>query len=266
MTKLEDIEQALEIKPLKVERMLTNFIQKKVEEAGVDGVVLGLSGGVDSSTVAFLCAEVLGGEKVLALSMPEEGTTNPQERKDARDVAEELGLDFRVLEISPILEKFEEIEDFDEESRLPAANLRPRVRMTLLYYYANLLDRLVVGTSNRSEIRSGYFTKYGDGASDFEPLGCLYKTQVLELAKHLEVPEPIIRRPPSAGLWRGQTDESELGISYEQLDRIYIGFDLGLDHESTAKAVGVKEIDVKGIEKREKQTRHKLVGAEIPEL
>ncbi|KXB03103.1 NAD synthetase, partial [candidate division MSBL1 archaeon SCGC-AAA261F19] len=193
MATLKDIERSLEIRSMEIERKLTKFIRDKIEDANAEGVVLGLSGGVDSSTATFLCAKALGGRKVLALSLPEKGTTNLQERKNAKKVAKKLDIDFRIIEISPILEEFRErIEDFDEESKLPAANLRPRVRMTIIYYYANLQNRLVVGGSNRSELRAGYFTKYGDGASDLAPLGCLYKSQVLELARHLKVPESII--------------------------------------------------------------------------
>jgi NAD+ synthase len=157
-----------------------------------------------------------------------------------------------------------EVTDFSSKDTLAAANLSPRIRMTVLYYYANKLGYLVAGSSNRSEIRAGYFTKYGDGAADIAPLGCLYKTQVLKLAEHLKVPEHVRLKVPSAGLWRGQTDEKELGISYEKLDQIYAGLDLGLKPSEISKAVGVKEGVVKKFVDRERKTRHKITGPKIP--
>lgn len=267
MGKIEDIERELQIDPPEIKQRLVRFIEKTVEDADAEGVVFGLSGGLDSSTVAFLCAEVLEGEKVLALSLPEKGVTNPEETKDADKVAQMLGIDFRSMDISPILEELQQrITDFDEKAKLPAANVKPRVRMTILYYYANLLDRLVVGTNNRSEIRAGYFTKYGDGASDFAPLGCLYKTQVLELARLLKVPSSILEREPSAGLWIGQIDESELGISYEKLDLIYAGLDLELEPSTIAKAAGVKVRVVNNFIEREQSTAHKLSMPCVPKI
>jgi len=138
--------------------------------------------------------------------------------------------------------------------------------MIILYYYANLFNRLVVGCGNRSEFRLGYFTKFGDGAADLFPLGCLYKTQVKQLAAHLGIPEKIINKVPTAGLWKGQTDEAELGMSYEKIDKIYVGLDLGLKLNEIADAAGVKIGDVKKLIEREQRTAHKLRGPEIPDL
>jgi NAD+ synthase len=138
--------------------------------------------------------------------------------------------------------------------------------MAILYYYANLMNRLVAGSGNRSEFRAGYFTKYGDGAVDIAPLGCIYKTQVKQLAAHLGVPQKIIDKIPTAGLWRGQTDESELGLPYKKLDMIYAGLDLKLSHGAIAKAAGVKLKDVKRFIEREQRTAHKLKVPEIPKL
>jgi NAD+ synthase len=138
--------------------------------------------------------------------------------------------------------------------------------MTILYYYANLMNRLVVGNGNRSEFRAGYFTKYGDGAADIAPIGCLYKTQVKQLAAYLGVPQKIIDKIPTAGLWRGQTDESELGLPYETLDMIYVGLDLKLSHGAIAKAAGVKLKDVEHFIGRERKTAHKLKVPEVLKL
>jgi NAD+ synthase len=123
-----------------------------------------------------------------------------------------------------------------------------------------------VGSGNRSELRTGYFTKYGDGAADLLPLGCLYKTQVKQLAAHLGVPERIIKKVPSAGLWKGQTDEAELGLPYGKIDMIYAGLDLGLKPDKIAEAAGVRKEDVKKFKERERRSAHKIKGPEIPKL
>jgi NAD+ synthase len=138
--------------------------------------------------------------------------------------------------------------------------------MVILYYYANSLNRLVAGSGNRSELRAGYFTKFGDGGVDLLPLGCLYKTQVLKLASHLRIPKRIIEKVPSAGLWKGQTDEKELGLSYEKLDMIYAGLDLGLKKREIADAVNLSIEKVRSFIERERKTAHKLSLPEIPKI
>jgi len=263
----EKILKALEIDPPAVKKKLVAFIKQKVKDTGADGVVIGLSGGVDSSTVAFLCAEALGGDKVLGVSMPEAGVTDAADAADAEEVATKLGMDCRVVEITPAIQALHKnITSFEADELLPAANLKPRVRMAILYYYANLMNRLVVGAGNRSEIRAGYFTKYGDGAVDMLPLGCLYKTQVKQLAAHLGVPTKIIRKVPRAGLWKGQTDEGELGAPYEKLDMIYVGLDLRLKPDVIAEAAGVEVEKVRHFIARERKTAHKLGVPESPSL
>lgn len=261
------IKQALKINPPAVKRKLTTFIKQRVEEAGAEGLVLGLSGGMDSSTIAFLCAKAIDAGRVLGVSMPEAGVTDPRDVADAREVANKLGIHFRVVDITPAVEGVRKnLTDFKIGAFLPAANIKPRVRMTILYYYANLLNRLVIGSSNRSELRAGYFTKYGDGAADIAPLGSLYKTQVKQLAEHLGVPGHIVRKVPSAGLWRGQTDEAELGLPYEKLDMIYVGLDLGLEPNVIAEAAGIRGEDVNRFTERERRSAHKLRAPEIPTL
>jgi NAD+ synthase len=261
------IKKSLEIDPKDIKLKLTAFIKEKVEKSGTKGVVIGLSGGLDSSTTAALCVEALGAARVLGISMPEAGVTDPRDVVDARNMTEKLYIDFRVVDITPaVLAVRANLPDFKADALLPAANIKPRVRMTILYYYANLLNRLVVGCGNRSELRAGYLTKYGDGAADLLPLGCLYKTQVRQLAAYLGVPERIIHKVPSAGLWRGQTDEGELGLPYEKIDMIYVGLDLGLKLGDIAVAAGVKIADIKKFMDRERRCAHKLTGPEIPKL
>jgi NAD+ synthase len=259
--------KSLAIDPKIVEKKISTFIRQKVKDAGADGVVIGLSGGVDSSTNAFLCAGALGAANVLGISMPEGGVTSSADTFDAKEIAVKLGIGYRVVDIASAIDSLQRsITDFKAEERLPAANLKPRVRMAILYYYANLMNRLVAGSGNRSEFRAGYFTKYGDGAADIAPLGCLYKTQVKQLAAHLGVPQKIIDKTPTAGLWRGQTDEAELGLPYEKLDMIYAGLDLKLSHSTIAKAAGVKLKDIEHFIERERKTAHKLKVPETPKL
>ncbi len=261
------IKRSLKINLPALERKLVAFIKRKIKEAGADGAVVGLSGGLDSSVVATLCEKALGKPNVLGVCMPEAGVTNPRDVADAHDLTNRLGIRFRVVDITPaVLGIHQNLYDFRIGARIPAANVKPRVRMTILYYYANLLNSLVVGTGNRSERRAGYFTKHGDGAVDLMPLGCLYKTQVRQLAAHLKVPKRVIENAPSAGLWRGQTDERELGISYEKLDMIYAGLDLGLEPDVIADTVGVKIEDVNSFIERERRMAHKLSMPEIPKL
>ncbi len=263
----EDIRRVLKIKPAQIKQKLVRFVRVGVREAGADGAVLGLSGGVDSSVAAIICAEALGGDRVLGVSMPEAGVTNPHDLADAKRLANKLHISFKIVDITQtVVDIRRSIGDFKPDVTLPSVNIKPRVRMAVLYYYANLLNRLVVGSSNRSEIRAGYFTKYGDGAADLAPLGCLYKTQIMQLARYLGVPKYVLKKSPSAGLWRGQTDEAELGISYEKLDKIYAGLDLGLKQEEIARVAGVKVKDVQRFRKREEMMKHKLAGPKIPEL
>jgi NAD+ synthase len=261
------INKALEIDPKKIRTELITFIRENVEKTGATGVVIGLSGGLDSSTTITLCAEALGADRVLGVSMPEAGVTDPRDETDAAELAGKLGIDFKVVDITPmVLCMRANLGNFKEDALLSSANIKPRVRMVVLYYYSNLLDRLVVGCGNRSELRAGYFTKYGDGAADLLPIGSLYKTQLKHLAINLGVPERIIQKAPTAGLWKGQTDEDELGMSYEKMDKIYVGLDLGLGLNEIAEAAGVKIEDVKKLIEREQRNAHKLRAPEIPDL
>jgi NAD+ synthase len=209
----------------RVTETICNFIERYVNESGADGVVVGMSGGVDSSTVTFLCVRALGKERVLGLIMPETGITREEDVIDAIDVAKELKIEYRVIEINEIVSIFRK--KLGGDCKIAEANLKPRIRMIINYYHANMMNRLVAGTGNKSELMIGYFTKYGDGGVDFLPIGDLYKTEVFELARYLGVPEKIIKKKPSAGLWVGQTDEGEIGMSYAELDEILKAIERG---------------------------------------
>lgn len=263
----ERIEEALRIDPAVAERKIVGFIRRKLRSSGAGGLVIGLSGGLDSSVCAALSAKAIPPGNILGVFMPERSLTPEEDREDVRRLVAQLGIEVREVEISGILRAFESaVPDFDSRNIMAWANLKPRIRMAILYYYANLLNRLVVGTSNKTELRIGYFTKFGDGAADLLPIGCLYKTQVRALARHLGLPEGILQKTPTAGLWRGQTDEGEIGISYDKLDRILAGEELGLRPEQIAEAAGVQLETVRGILRRVEASRHKILPPPAPRL
>lgn len=198
------------------------WIRGRVEETGAEGVVGGMSGGIDSSTVAVLAKRAMG-DKMLGLIMP--CHSNPTTAEDARLVAARFGIKTEEVNLSPIFDLF--VGTLPPGDKIPVGNLKPRLRMATLYYFANSLNYLVAGTGNKSELMVGYFTKYGDGGVDILPIGDLLKTQVREVARELGIPEEIIAKPPSAGLWEGQTDEGEMGITYEELDKILLAIESG---------------------------------------
>ena len=201
---------------------IANWIKAQVENSGKKGIILGLSGGIDSAVVAALCKKAVG-DSVFALMLP--CGSNQDDLKAAHLVAKKFNIKTKEVCLDEMFKDFSRL--FPEANALAKANLKPRLRMSTLYYFANSLDYIVTGTGNKSELMVGYFTKYGDGGTDILPLGDLLKKDVRELAKELDIPNEIIKRPPSAGLWQGQTDEKEMGISYEELDAAIIAIETG---------------------------------------
>jgi NAD+ synthase len=184
--------------------------------SGCTGIVIGLSGGVDSAVAAAFCCRAIGSEKVLGLSLPS-SVSNQADINDAAALCARTGMTHRIISIDPMLDGFKTIPEF-KESRYLVGNLMARIRMATLYYYANRDQKIVCGTSNRSEYMLGYCTKFGDNAADLQPLLHLYKTEVYVYAHELGIPEAIIKKAPSAGLWEGQSDEAEIGLSYSEID------------------------------------------------
>ena len=199
---------------------LISWIKDKVSSAGCKGVVLGMSGGLDSSVLAVLCRRAFP-QSMLGVLMP--CYSCQEDTEHAQAVAAEFSIPTQTVVLDSVfntlLKALPSNEVDHNVSRRAEANLKARLRMLTLYYFANRLGYMVAGSSNRSELSVGYFTKYGDGGADILPLGNLVKAQVKELAGFLGIPQQIIDKPPSAGLWEGQTDEGELGLSYEELDR-----------------------------------------------
>lgn len=209
--------EALSLNTDIVRKLLVDFLRDEIHNGGFRKGVLGLSGGVDSAVAAYLSAEALGKENLLAVLMPYR-TSNPQSRADAEQVAAALGIRTEVVDITPMVDPLLARNDIRDPVR--AGNIMARERMIILYDYSQKEAALVIGTSNKTEIFLGYGTLFGDTASALNPLGDLYKTQVWQLAEALGVPQNIIRKKPSADLWEGQTDEGELGISYKQADHL----------------------------------------------
>jgi NAD+ synthase len=204
---------------LKIEQ----FIQNYIKQSKTEGIVVGISGGIDSAVTTAVAVRAIGKDKVLGLILPSAKLDQSYE-DDARKLAEQLGIKVKKIPISDLVEAFTiNVDKEIAQNKLAVGNAMARLRMVLLYSYANHKNYLVIGTSNKTEIMVGYFTKYGDGGADFEPFGGLYKTHIRKLAKYLNIPKEIITKPPSAGLWKGQTDEGELGITFELLDKILLG-------------------------------------------
>jgi len=206
-----------------------------------------LSGGIDSAVVAVLCKTAFP-KSTLGLLMP--CHSHKDDLKHAMDLATAFNVETQFVDLSLLFESAYvtfEGRTFEEKNKnLATANLKPRLRMLTLYYFANKMNYLVVGTGNRSELMMGYFTKYGDGGVDLLPIADLLKTEVRALAKELKIPEAIIKRAPSAGLWEGQTDEEEMGITYDELDNILLG-----------KTAGIAPQKVVMVQDRMKASEHK---------
>ena len=243
---------------------VTEFIADQVEAAGADGAVLGLSGGIDSTTVAYLACEALGAENLRGLVMP--GSVNTDENmSDAERVAEELGIEYDVIEIEPIAEAFYEALPDAADERMAESNVRVRVRAVLNYFAANAENRLVLGTGNRSEAMAGYYTKYGDQAVDCNPIGTLYKQQVRQLAAHVGVPRDLVMKTPSAEMWAGQTDEAEMGLDYDTLDAVLaLHIDGPLSTAATVRALDVTAEQVARVEELYESSKHKRAMPPAP--
>lgn len=255
-----------EIPKINVEKTkndIVEFVQNKVSEANAAGLVVGLSGGIDSTVAAFLACEAVGKENVFGVVLP--STTTPTEDKlHGTAIAQLLGINYKEMAIDSILNEFLSVTQLEEDIKA-IGNLKARIRMSIIYFYANSKNYLVSGTGNKSEISIGYFTKHGDGACDIEPIGDLYKTDVFELAKYLGVPQEIIDKPPRAGLWNNQTDEDEIGMTYELLDKILYRFiEKEIDAKSIADELDIEVDEVNDIIDRVERNNHKTKVPESP--
>jgi NAD+ synthase len=240
-----------------VHTRITDFIAGRVEEAGADGAVLGLSGGIDSTLTAHLTVDALGADRLHGLVLP--ATVSSEDNmSDAERVARELDVSYDVIEIEPIVDSLVGVLPEVEGDHVAVGNARARIRAVLNYLLANHENRLVLGTGNRAEAAVGYFTKYGDGAVDCHPIGNLYKQQVRQLAHHVGVAEDLAEKTPTAELWEEQTDESEMGVDYDTLDAVLaLHVDGPLSRAATVRTVGCEPDAVDRIVGMYERSAHK---------
>jgi NAD+ synthase len=247
----------------RISKKIEKFISDYVSKSSAKGLVIGLSGGLDSSVVLKLSVNALGASKMLGLIMPSDTTPN-DDTNHAIELAKELRIKYRVIDIHPIMRKFEEILPEDKGAR---GNLMARIRMSLLYYYAGVNGYLVAGTSDKSEIQIGYFSKFGDGAADIMPIAGLYKTQVRSLAEYLGLPVVIVQKKSSPRLWDNHLAEEEIGMDYEIIDQIlHLLVDKKMQLKDATRKLGIHTKHVNKVKKMIEKSLHKRNPAAIVSL
>ncbi|HEA47166.1 MAG TPA: NAD+ synthase [bacterium] len=255
--------EKIEINSKRVKEKIVEFIRQQVKGAGLSKAVVGLSGGVDSSTVAYLAKEALGAENIYGVILPYK-TTSKEDIEDAKEIIKTLRINPVEIEIAPVVDSL--LSSLKDTDKIRKGNVMARVRMIALYDQAAKYKALVLGTSNKTELFLGYFTKFGDGGVDLEPLGDLYKTQVRQLAKDLRVPEKIIKKVPTAGLWPNQTDEGELGFTYEEVDRLLYHMIDEKKNDEELIELGFKKEFIEKVRDKIKNTEHKRRPAPVIKL
>lgn len=244
--------------------VIKSFMKTYVSNAKSSSIVLGFSGGVDSAVTAVLCQQVFGKKHTHCLFLPDEATPE-KDRNDVSVLADEFDLHVEEQDITNLINLFVK-ETHASTNKLVQANIKARLRMVMIYSYANKSKSLVCGTSNKSELLIGYFTKYGDGGVDLMPLGDVYKTNVWDIARKIGLPKCTIEKPPTAGLWKGQTDEKELQMSYDVLDQILVGLEQKRDTKEIATILNIDEKDVLRIHQMRICSQHKRNMPLIPKL
>ena len=233
---------------------IEEFIENEIKKNNAKGIILGLSGGIDSAVLAYICKRKLK-EKTLALILPDTTITPNSETEDAMKIISLTGIEHKLIDIKPIVNEYSMYLVPNEKSK---GNLRARIRTNILYYYANIENYLVLGSSDKSEYLIGYFTKYGDGASDLTPIVSLYKLQVREIAKYLGIPENIISKKSSPHLWKDHEAEKELGTQYEEVDSIlYCLIEKGLSIQETVEMTNIDKEIVEKIHNLNINSEHK---------
>ncbi len=253
-------EDALSLRePKETVDRIKRFVKFHYERIGARSLVLGMSGGLDSSVAAALCSQAVGGKNVLGFSLPEDDTRSERNIAQAKLVAEKFRLRFNVADITGILRAASDALSRPKRSlqNLPYANLKARLRMVVLYYFANLNKGLVIGTSDKSEMMLGYFTKYGDGACDLAPIADLYKTTVRHLGKYLGLPQTILSKTSSPELWPGQTAERDLGASYDKLDLVLWGLERWMSTREISSELSLPLRFVEQVRRRWISSEHK---------
>ncbi|MDX1595828.1 MAG: NAD+ synthase [Nitrosopumilaceae archaeon] len=240
---------------------IEKFLLSQIESTKTEGLILGMSGGIDSAVLAYLSKRVVK-EKTLALIMPDSDITPKSETEDALNMIDEIGIEYKLVDIKPIVNEYSK---YLEPNEWAVGNLRARIRTNILYYYANAKNYLVLGSSDKSEYLIGYFTKYGDGASDLTPIVSLYKVQVREIAKYLGVPEKVIAKKSSPHLWKEHEAEKEIGLSYETIDSIlYCLYDRKLSVDETVEKTDLSRDSIEKIQHLVAQSKHKRLDPSKP--
>ena len=248
----------LEMDFSETQKRICRFIKEYAQNIGAKGIVLGLSGGVDSATIAGLSSLAVGGENVIGLMLPEKENFNQKDIDDAKVVSDQFHLETQVCDMSEALSGlYKAVPAFDQSDRLCKGNVKARTRMIYLYYYANKQNRIVCGSSDKSETLMGYFTKWGDAAADIAPIMDLYKTQVRKLAMYLGIPKELALKPSTPALWPNQLAESELGIKYDTLDLILYGLERFMTPEEIATQLEIEKDLAEKVKSRWVANEHK---------
>jgi len=254
------ISEIIRIDYQKVITQINKFILTSIKDANAEGAVIGLSGGVDSTVVLSLLGRILPKEKITGLILPLRDITPNEDILDSKKMAENLGICYNIIDISNVQDSVKLV---NRNDKVALGNFNARIRMSLLYYHANLEKRIVIGTGDRSELLIGYFSKYGDGGVDVLPIGRLFKCQVKEIANYLKVPEKIVKKKSSPNLWKDHLAEREIGLSYDIIDPIlFLLFDKRLPPNEVAKMVKNKSAVEKILEMNRK-SYHKRITPRI---
>ena len=243
-----------------ISEKIQNSIKEKITRFNSAGLIFGLSGGIDSAVIAYLCAGVVK-ENTTAIIMPDSKISPEDETNDALKIVDSLNLNYKLVDINQIHREYYKVLEPQDRA---LGNLRARIRKNILYYYANSKNLSVLGSSDKSEYLIGYFTKFGDGAADVLPIASLYKTQIREMAKFLGIPDHIIQKKSSPNLWPNHIAESEIGVSYEEIDAIlYCINDKHMTNDNTSSITQIVPETVDKIYQLYKKSEHKRITAEI---
>ena len=250
--------QDLSVNCAELEPKIIEFIQSNVKKTNLKGAIVAASGGIDSAVTLHLTTKALGPKNVTVINMPERDITPERDIMDVMLHCKMLNLTCNTVDITQILHVMQQnLTNYDPTDRISSGNIRARIRMMVAYHYANMEHKMVMGTSNKTELLTGFYTKYGDGGVDLMPLADLYKYNIKQFAKYLQVPQNIIDKPPSPGFYKGHTDEGELGCTYDNIDLILYLWEKGYTNPEITKELDLPRPTVESIIRRVRANEHK---------